>query len=309
MKVDQLEPITSPSPQEASTPPRVLVAGAGGPSGVAAIKALDGGTLDIFSADVDPLAPGLELVGEDRRLPVSKGREDSYTELLYSLCERHRIDVLIPALDCELLLLASARVFFAEIGTRIVLPLEKTLRTCLDRWARHRRCAGAVGAPYSMLIDENFDSSLPKLPAVLKSRVAGGSRKIQLIECREELERIDRDGSLLVQEHLPGAEYSLSTLARRDGKVTAVMPWVRSRGDSGITATGCIARDERLEKIGHQIAARIGLTSLVNIQSEGDLCRRACPAQSRPVFNRDAVAGGDEPHERAETLRRWRSRR
>ncbi len=131
MKVDQLGLTEAPSPQKASTSPRVLVAGAGGRSGVAAIEALDGEALDIFSADIDPNAPGLNLVDEDRRLPVAKGYEDSYTELLYELCERHRIDVLVPVLDCELLLLASARFFFAEIGTRIVLPSERIGLTSL----------------------------------------------------------------------------------------------------------------------------------------------------------------------------------
>jgi carbamoyl-phosphate synthase large subunit len=266
MKVDQFGPIKSPSSQEASRRPRVLVAGAGGPSAVAAIKALGGETLDISSADADPHAPGLYLVGEDRRLPVSKGCGDSYTELLYELCERHRIDVLVPALDCELLLLASARAFFAEIGTRIVLPLEKTLRMCLDKWALHRCCDGTVRVPESMLASESFDPFHPELPVVVKSRVAGGSRETQLIERREELERIDRDGSLLVQEHLPGAEHSLATLAGSDGQMIAVVPWARSRSDSGVATSGHIVRSEKLEKIGRQIAARIGLTSLAIIQ-------------------------------------------
>jgi carbamoyl-phosphate synthase large subunit len=219
MKVDQLGLVKSPSPQEASTPPRVLVAGAGGPSGVAAIRALDGETLDIFSADIDANAPGLGLVDEDRRLPVAKGYGDSYTELLFELCEEHRIDVLVPAMGCELLLLASARAFFAEIGTGIVLPSEKTLRVCLDRQALHRRCKGSVPM---------FDPTL-------------------------------------ADEGPPGVEYSLSTLARSDGQVIAVVPWTRSKGDSG-AAGRCIVRDEGLEEIGHRIAARIGLTSLVNIQ-------------------------------------------
>jgi carbamoyl-phosphate synthase large subunit len=202
MKVDQLGLTKAQSPQGTSTPPRVLVAGAGGPSGVAAIKALDGETLDIFSADIDPNAPG---------------PGDSYTELLYELCERHRIDVLVPALDHELLLLASARVFFAEIGTRIVLPSEKTLRLCLDRRALRRCCRGVV-----------------------------------------------RVSDLALADDLPGDEYSLATLARSDGKVIAVVPWARD--DSGAAANGRTVHDEELEKIGRQIAARIGLTSLANIQ-------------------------------------------
>lgn len=218
MKVDQLGLIKSPSSQEASTAPRVLVAGAGGPSGVVAIKALDGETLDIFSADIDPNAPGLNLVDEDRRLPVAKGYGDSYTELLFELCEEHRIDVLVPAGGCELLLLASARAFFAEIGTRIVLPSEKTLRVCLDRQALRRCCRGVVRVSDSGLADEN----------------------------------------------LPGAEYSLAILAGSDGEVIAVVPWAQV--DSGTAASERIVRDEELEKIGSQLAARVGLTSLANIQ-------------------------------------------
>jgi carbamoyl-phosphate synthase large subunit len=217
MKVDQVGQTKALSAQEASTPPRVLVAGAGGPSGAAVVKALDRETLDIFSTGIDLDTPDLDLVGEDRRLPVAKGYGDSYTELLYALCERHRIDVLVPALDCELLLLASARVFFAEIGTKIVLPSEKTLRVCLDRRALRRCCRGVTRVSDPALADA-----------------------------------------------LPGAEYSLATLAGSDGRVTAVVPL--AQGDSGDAASGRAMSDEGLEKIGRQIAARIGLTSLVNIQ-------------------------------------------
>jgi carbamoyl-phosphate synthase large subunit len=217
MKVDQLGLTKAPSSQEASTPPRVLVAGAGGPSGVAAIEALDGETFDIFSADIDPHAPGLSLVDEARRLPVAKGYGDSYTELLFELCEDHRIDVLVPAMGCELLLLASARAFFAEIDTGIVLPSEKTLRLCLDRRALCRCCRGVVRVSDSGLADED----------------------------------------------LPGAEYSLAILAGSDGEVIAVVPGAQA--DSGAAANARIVRDEGLEKLGRQIAVRIGLTSLANI--------------------------------------------
>lgn len=218
MNVDQLGLTKSPSPQEASTPPRVLVAGAGGRSGVAAIKALDSETLDIFSADIDPHAPGLNLVEEDRRLPVAKRYGDSYTELLFELCEEHRIDVLVPAMDCELLLLASARSFFAQIDTGIVLPSERTLRSCLDRRSLRRCCRGVVRVSDSGLADED----------------------------------------------LPGAEYSLAILAGSDGEVIAVVPWAQA--DSGTAESERMVRDERLEELGRQVASRIGLTSLANIQ-------------------------------------------
>jgi carbamoyl-phosphate synthase large subunit len=201
MKVDQLGLVKSPSLQEASPPPRVLLAGAGGAAGVAAVRALEGEALDIFSADFGP-----------------RGYGDSYTELLFELCEEHRIDVLIPAMDCELLLLASARAFFAEIDTGIVLPSEKTLRLCLDRQSLRRCCRGVVRVSDSGLADED----------------------------------------------LPGAEYSLATLAGSDGEVIAVVPWAQA--DSGTAESERRVGDGRLEKLGRQVASRIGLTSLANIQ-------------------------------------------
>jgi carbamoyl-phosphate synthase large subunit len=252
--------------QKASGRPRVLVTGMGGLSGIAVIKALSGEKLDIYSADVDPHAHGLSLVDEDRRLLIPRSDRDSWTELVYELCERHRIDVLIPTVDSELVLLASARVFFADIGTKIVLASERTLRMCLDRWALHRRCKGAVRVPESMLTDEAFDPFHPKLPVIVKPRRSGGSRGTQLIERREELERIDRDSSLIVQEHLPGAEYSLDTFARSDGRVIAVVPRARLKVDSGVTVIGRTVRNQGLETTGRQIAERIGLTSVASIQ-------------------------------------------
>jgi carbamoyl-phosphate synthase large subunit len=140
--------------EKGSKSPRVLVTGTGGLSGISVLKALGGKKLEIFSADVDPHAPGLNLVDEDRRLLIPSSDRESWTELVYELCERHRINVLIPTADSELLLLASARVFFAEIGTKIVLASERTLGMCLDRWALHRRCKRAVRVPDALLADE-----------------------------------------------------------------------------------------------------------------------------------------------------------
>jgi carbamoyl-phosphate synthase large subunit len=254
------------APQRPSGRPRVLVTGTGDPSGIAVLKALSGEKLEIYLADIDAHVPDLSSLEGDRQLRIPRRGRDSWTELVYSFCERHRIDVLIPTADCELLLLASARVFFADIGTKIVLASEKTLRMCLDKWALHRHCKGAVRVPDSTLADEAFDPFRPELPVIVKPRVSTQSRRIQLIERREDLERIDRDGSLIVQEYLAGVGYSLDILARSDGQVMAVVPWERSKVGSGIVATGSTVRNERLEEMGRRIAERIGLTSVASIQ-------------------------------------------
>jgi carbamoyl-phosphate synthase large subunit len=249
--------------------PRVLVTGTGGPSGISVMNAIAAEAVDVFSADVDPYAAGLYLVDDDRRLIIPRGDSDSYVASVLGVCERLEIAVLIPTVDSELIPLAEARSSFAAIGTELVLASEETLRMCLDKWALHNRCEGAVRVPRSLLVDADFDPALPELPVIVKPRVGSGSRGIRLVEDRNELERLDRDGTLLVQENLPGPEYSLDVLARSDGKVIAVVPRARLKVDSGIAVTGRTVHDEGLQEIGRQVAERIGLTSVANVQVKG----------------------------------------
>ena len=263
---------------------KVLITGTGGPSGISVMKALGGGDLDIYSADIDPYAAGLYLVAADRRLMIPPGDSDSFKDFVFTLCQGNGIDVLIPTVDSELLPLASAREEFAAIETKVVTASEETLRTCLDKWVLHQRCEGAVRVPHSELADADFDPVARELPVIVKPRVGSGSRGIRLIETREELERVERDGTQLVQEHLPGPEYSLDVLARSDGQVLAVVPRARLKVDSGIAVTGRTVRDEGLETIGREVAERIGLTSVANVQVKGAVGGEPALLEVNPRF-------------------------
>jgi carbamoyl-phosphate synthase large subunit len=87
----------------------------------------------------------------------------------------------------------------------------------------------------------------------------------------EELEALERDGTLLVQEHLPGPEYSLDVLARADGHVAAVVPRERLKVDSGIAVTGRTLHDDGLENYAREVARLIGLTTVANVQVKIDV--------------------------------------
>ena len=124
-----------------------------------------------------------------------------------------------------------------------------TLADCLDKWALAERCRGHVRVPATVVVDDAFDPAAIELPVIVKPRSGSGSRGIRLIERRAELEALERDGTLLVQEHLPGPEYSLDVLARADGHVAAVVPRERLKVDSGIAVTGRTLHDEALETL------------------------------------------------------------
>jgi carbamoyl-phosphate synthase large subunit len=250
--------------------PRVLVTGVGGPSGVCLLKALAEKPLTLLAGDIDPYAAGLYLVPDDRRLILPRGDHERFAEELLAVCEREAVDLVVPTVDSELIPLAEHRTQFELAGVRLVLAPLATLEICLDKWALHGHCRDHVRIPHTVLVDELFDPASAPLPAIVKPRTGSGSRGIHQVESVAELERLERDGSLLVQALLPGAEYSLDVLATREGRVIAVVPRERLKVDSGIAVTGRTRHDERLERIGREVAERIGLTGVANVQVKED---------------------------------------
>jgi carbamoyl-phosphate synthase large subunit len=245
---------------------RVLVTGTGGPSGVCIMKALADGPWEIYSADIDPYAAGLYLVDPRHRAIVPRGDDETFVPEIIRLCAREQIDVLVPTVDSELLPLAMAQTELADQGVQLVLASEQTLRDCLDKWTLHGRCAGALRVPDTVLVDADFDPAACTPPVIVKPRSGSGSRGVRRVDDRDELARLPRDATLLVQEYLPGTEYSLDVLARADGAIVAVVPRSRLKVDSGIAVTGRTVHDESLQRIGALVAQRIGLTSVANVQ-------------------------------------------
>ena len=246
--------------------PRVLVTGAGGPSGISILRALEDTPLELRAGDIDPFAAGLYLVDATRRAILPRGDDPRFADDLLARCRREEIDVLVPTVDSELLPLARRRAEFADAGVTLVLASEATLAVCLDKWALAERCHGRVRGPATVVVDAAFDPAAIALPVIVKPRSGSGSRGIRLLERRAELEALERDGTLLVQEHLPGPEYSLDVLARADGHVAAVVPRERLKVDSGIAVTGRTLRDAALDRFAREVAEAIELTSVANVQ-------------------------------------------
>ncbi len=251
---------------ETTSRPRVLITGAGGPAGVCLLRALAVRPVSLLAGDIDPYAAGLYLVDAERRLILPPGADEQFADVVLATCSRLAIDVLVPTVDSELLPLAVRRAQFEAAGVRLVLAPLETLEVCLDKWALHGRCHGQVRVPDTQLVDESFQPALAPLPTIVKPRTGSGSRGVHRVDTVEQLERLERDGSLLVQELLPGPEYSLDVLATRARCVIAVVPRERLKIDSGIAVTSRTRHDDGLESIGRNVAELIGLTGVANVQ-------------------------------------------
>ena len=262
---------------------RVLVTGAGGPAGVAVIRSLlRRSDVTVFAADMDGWASGLYLVPAEQRRLVPPGRDEAFVPALASLVADDRLDLVVSTVDVELIALADRRDALAPAV--LAAPPAETLRVSLDKLALADRCAATGRSPRTVLAGPDALAVDWEFPVFAKPRQGAGSRGIRLVPDRAALEALPLDEGLIVQDLLPGEEYSVDVIADAAGSIVAAVPRTRARVDSGVAIAGRTVQDPELEETAATIARAIGLVGVANVQLRHGRDGRAMLLEVNPRF-------------------------
>lgn len=261
----------------------VLVTGAGGPAAIAVMRSLFADpSIRLIAADMDPWAAGLYLVPPADRVLVPAGADRGFARTLLALCRPAAVDIVVPTVDAELRPLAAARDAFRSAGVELMLAPAGALELILDKLALARHCRDVVAVPRTEPLGAAVDPQSWTYPVVVKPRSGSGSRDIRILHSAPELAAVTRSEELLVQEYLPGDEYSIDVFADRPGHVVAAVPRLRAKVDSGISVAGRTVRDAELEHFGAAVAAATGLTFIANVQAKRDSAGRPALLETNP---------------------------
>jgi carbamoyl-phosphate synthase large subunit len=239
--------------------------GAGGPSAISVWKSLSA-QHEIHMADMDPCAAGLYLVAEDRRLLVPRGDAPELVPALLAACRARKIDLMLPTVDAEFVPLALARADFEALGVALPISPLDCLRVCRDKHALLARVKGIVPVPEYEPLTPEAAARVTSFPRFVKPRLGAGSRGAEKITRREDLDALPQDGSILVQEYLPGEEYSVDVYVRGDGRVIAAVPRERMKTDSGIAVTARTVDVPEVIEAARRVAEEIGVRYVANVQ-------------------------------------------
>ncbi len=243
---------------------RILLTGAGGPSAISVWKSL-GATHELYMADMDPCAAGLYLVPPERRLLLPRGDDPRLVERVLEICRAHAVELVIPTVDAELIPLARAQASFAALGIKLGLSTLASLELCRDKHTLLAALAPHVAVPATQLLTA-ATASTAAFPVFVKPRLGAGSRGAEVIHNAAQLAVLPHDGSILLQEWLPGEEFSVDVYVRADGRVIAAVPRERMKTDSGIAVA---ARTRHLpDVIDAAVAAATaaGIRYVANVQ-------------------------------------------
>lgn len=210
----------------------------------------------------------------------------AYADALLELCEDYDIDCVVPQNDLDLVELADARERFRASGVEVTGAPPETARAVRDKiamadWAAEHD----LNYPQTWRPSEVPDDALP---VIVKSRRGQGSAALDEIEDPEVLARLDGD-EVVAQRMLPGAEYNLDILARRDGRVVSVVPKKKLEMRYGATHKARSVDDPELVELGVKVGAAVGHVGAIDVDVMVDEAGR------RHVIDINPRVGGGFP--------------
>lgn len=246
--------------------------------------------LEVIACDLDPrLSPACRLA--DIMLPLPPVTDPSYVDEIIRICVRHKITMVVPTIDPELLPLSLARERFAAVGTDLVISSPALVELARDKLATARFLA-AHGVPAPKTDHLEAARAAPnewRWPLMVKPRHGSASRGIAVAASPKALPT-DVEEPFVAQELLEGAEYTVNMFFDREGQLRAAVPHQRIRVRAGEVEKGTTCRHPVLHDIAQTLARALP-------GPRGSLCFQAIISDNGAVgvFEINARFGGGYP--------------
>jgi len=251
-----------PDDDDAMSPVRVLVTGAGGPAGVAVIRAMRARGHHVVAVDADPAAVGLRLADQHHVVPRSD--DPHYLAALLRVATVTDVHALVCTVAEEYRSLTTAADYLAEAGVRTFMPSPAAVELCTDKWAFavHLREAGLPGPTTGLGTAEGVPG-----PWIVKPRFGRGSRDVVAARSRSHLAAALRSvPDPLVQTELTGREFTADVLVDPTGAVVCVAPRWRDETRGGISTRGATFGDDEVTNVVSLVVKSLGLVGPANVQ-------------------------------------------
>jgi carbamoyl-phosphate synthase large subunit len=202
-----------------------------------------------------------------------------YVPALLEIVEKHNISLVVPLTDLDLRSLARQQEKFAGLGCTIMIGSEPTVQLCRDK-ARTSALLTAAGlkAIKTCSLSEFWDS--PFYPCFVKPIRGSAGVGTGVVKSAKELRaHIATFGELLiVQQYVPGPEYTIDVYRSKDGEVRCIVPRQRLVVRSGEVEKGITIKDEGI------VESTMKLTNLLEGLWGVFCCQCRCDDSGCPRF-------------------------
>ncbi|KPJ93754.1 MAG: hypothetical protein AMJ53_06635 [Gammaproteobacteria bacterium SG8_11] len=234
------------------------------------LKKIDG--VRVIAGDANPISVSFFSVA-DEYVVIPYADDPHFAEKMLEICQNKKVDILIPAVDEELVKLAKVKDLFISQGVFLLLSEPETLEKCFDKWEFYLEMK-SLGVPVPATF-QNKEDLTNDFPLILKPRRGRGSSGIFILDDVNDLDyAIKKSKNYILQEYIEGTEYTVDTLSDLQGRFIYGSPRIRLKTDSGISVTGKTKHDpiaiQWIEKILNQLKI-IGPANVQYIKSRGKI--------------------------------------
>lgn len=200
-------------------------------------------TLEIHGADSSNTAPALFFCHKGHTVPrISDGE---YLPTLLRICREERIDLVIPTIDTDLIILAENRHRFEALGTRVMVSDAAMIKQCRNKLLTNRLFLDAgLSAPASCDDIRRYDAGFPAF-----IRPVDGSSSINAfyVEDPEKLRMLAKEiGNYIIQPYIDGEEYTVDVFCDFSGEPIYITPRKRLAMRSGEVIKTEISQDQTI---------------------------------------------------------------
>jgi carbamoyl-phosphate synthase large subunit len=201
----------------------VAISGVGGDVGMGTIKALEesGLPIEFFLMSIDPKSAWLYRYPNRAISPPVNSAH--YLDFLLSYIGENKIEVFIPTIDSEIVLVAKHRKNLEkETGCKIFVNSFESAEITQDKYLTYKFLkSNNFSTPETFIYNEEFQTSEILFPCILKPRKGAGSKNISLVNSSKDLEFFERDSNFVIQEYLSSTfpEFTCGVYLNNSGEV------------------------------------------------------------------------------------------
>ena len=211
--------------------------------------------VSVFVCDTSPLTASMLVRSKIKTFltPRVSDNPEHYVSVLQVECQRHEIDVIIPLMDFELLVLSAHKEKFKAIGTEVIVSPSEIIKVTLDKQLCWHYCKQhGLDMPNTW-----FSGEVPnrnKVPLISKRTFGSGSVDLTLLLKSEHVpDPVPPD--FLVQEMVNGQEYGIDVLNDLDGGFVHCCARRKIMMRCGETDKAEVVYGDQFNEIGRRISA------------------------------------------------------
>lgn len=253
----------------------------------------------IVAGDCSDMAPAIYFANKRYKLPQIQNPD--YIPIIIEICNKENIDLIIPTIDTDLLLLSTQKQYIELKTNAIVLVSSpEVIKTCRDKIRTHRFLKDCKFNMPRLYTDAEIERRAFEYPLFIKPR--SGSSSINACKVNNEKELSMYLGIVndpIVEDFIEGQEYTVDIFLDFEGSVITIVPRLRLATRDGEISKGKIIKDriiineikklmKQLKPIGHitvqlmktdkgieyiEINPRFGGGAPMSIQSGADSCK------------------------------------